>query len=196
MDEKEFITVKRKDHKIIKPLGEHSYLVERDGEQYFLKLLGAKTKAFSDYKYALKRLKASGINMPKLIKIDKKIGAVLTEYIAGDSVFSKLVCEDLSETILKEIFDINYLCKMNKIALDYNPHNFVIKNDKLYYINYVFDAYSKDKDFSENGIKLWFYTKEFRDLLCYEGYSVDQSRMKSDFQQNKDILLLVVKYYK
>ena len=76
-----------------------------------------------------------------------------------------LLEKDLDDEVIKLAFGQNFRAKVNGLLLDFNPQNFRYYNGILYYMPFTFDTYTKDQDFSLVGIKKWFYTKEFRDLL-------------------------------
>ena len=190
------LVVKKKTYKVLEELGQHTFLVEKDDKKFVIKTLGIKTEAYSNYVFANKCLSSTGVRVPKLIKADKKTGNVLLEYIGGDYVFDLLINGPLNDNIMEKAFVFNWFAKANRLAIYFNPHNFKYFNEDLYYVNYTFDEYEKVKDFSEKGIKLWFYTNDFAKLLKEENIEVNEARIKKDFEQNKEILLTVVKYYR
>lgn len=46
-------------------------------------------------------------------------------------------------------------------SIDYFPTNFVVQEDKLYYIDYECNDYMEEWNFENWGIKYWSQTKEF-----------------------------------
>lgn len=192
----EDIVIKKKPYTVLEELGPHSYKVERDGTIYYAKQFGLADGMLSDFKYAHKRLKCANVKAPKLFVLDKKTGFVLLEYISGETVFERLVKEDLSEKIIEKAFQMNWLARTSGLLLHFNPQNFRIVNDDLYYLPFTFDTWSKAKDFSQIGIYQWFYTTQFRNMLIEKGIPIDKSRILNEYDRNKQLVLMVVKYYR
>ena len=190
------IIIKRKEYQIIEEINDFMAVATRDGTKYFIRFLGVKTKAFDDFKYASKRFKAANIPSPKVFVIDKKSGCAVTEYIDGPTIYDELIKHDLDDHIYEQLFQMNWYARTSMMQLDFNPQNFRLMNDKLYYLPFTFQQYIRSKDFTENDIKLWFYTNEFRDILKNNGVLLDKSRIISDYEMNKKIVLTVVKYFR
>ena len=49
--------------------------------------------------------------------------------------------------------------------IDYFPTNFVVLEDKLYYIDYECNDYMEEWNFENWGIKYWSQTKEFLEYV-------------------------------
>ena len=49
--------------------------------------------------------------------------------------------------------------------IDYFPTNFVVQEDKLYYIDYECNDYMEEWNFENWGIKYWSQTKEFLEYV-------------------------------
>lgn len=192
----ENIVIKKKEYTPIKELGDNTLLVENNGKKYVVKYLGIKTKAFDDFKYAVKRMKTCNVSVPEVFIIDKKTGYALLQYIYGKTVFEELIEHDLEEDIYAQAFFQNWLARKALIQLDFNPHNFRIMDGKLFYMPFTFSIYKKENDFSQTDLRLWFYTKEFEELLRNEEISLQKSRLLNDYEMNKKLVLTVVKYYR
>lgn len=192
----ENIIIKKKEYTPIKELGENLLLVEKDGVKYVVRWLGIKTGAFSDFKYAMKKMKTSRVASPEIYVLDKKTGYALMQYIDGPTAYDELIDHDFDDNIYQQLFEMNWFARKAMMQLDFNPQNFRIMNDKLYYIPFTFDFYKKSNDFVEKDLRLWFYTKEFEKLLTENGHLLKHDRLLSDFELNKKIVLTVVKYYR
>ena len=190
------VVIKKKEYTPIKELGENLLLAENDGKKYVIRFLGIKTDAFSDFKYSSKRMKTANISSPEVYCIDKKTGCAVMQYIDGPTMFEELVDHDFDDNIYQQIFLINWNARRMMLQLDFNPRNFRIQNGKIYYIPFTFDFYKKENDFTENDLRLWFYTKEFEELLRNDGILLQHSRLLNDYELNKKIVLTVVKYYR
>ena len=190
------VIIKKKEYTPIKELGENLLLAERDGVKYVIRFLGVKTDAFSDFKYATKRIKTANVSAPEVYCIDKKTGCAVMQYIDGPTMFEELIDHDFDDNIYIQLFNINWNARKMMLQLDFNPRNFRIQNGKIYYIPFIFDLYKKSNDFTEKDLRLWFYTKEFEELLRNEGILLQHSRLLNDYELNKKIVLTVVKYYR
>ena len=159
-------------YKVIKLLGRgkggYSYLVENENKLYVLKQIhhepcdyytfGNKIESeLNDYK----KLLEVGINMPKMLAIDMDAEIIIKEYIEGPTIF-ELVRDDLmKEEYMIQIKEMAQLARSFDLNIDYYPTNFIVNNDKLYYVDYECNEYSDEWNFENWGIKYWSKTKEF-----------------------------------
>ena len=118
------------------------------------------------------------------------------EDIKGETIFEELCKHDLDEKIIEQAFLLNYKTRINRIRLDFNPDKFIYRDNKLYYLPFTFTEYIRDEDFTQKEIRLWFYTNEFKNLLIEKGLPLDKSRLKNEYERNKEIVLTVVKYFR
>ena len=191
----EQVVVKRRTFNILETLSDNSFKVERKNKVFFLK----KFNSFSDYEYCFERRKKfinNGIKVPKIIKADKKALSIIFEYVEGQNVLEMLYKTPLPESVYKAAFMMNYLARLSKITLDFDPSNYIYTDDgKLYYMGLKYFEYDEKTNFVQKGIRLWFYTKEFSNLLLEKGHQIDKTRLKDDYVINKEIVLMTVKYY-
>jgi TP53 regulating kinase and related kinases len=152
----------------------YSYLAELDKKSYILKVMhnepceyysfGDKNKVLlevNDYH----KLKTCGILLPKLITYNAETNYLVKEFIDGQ-IASQMIAENqISETILKQLFDIYHCAKNYKINIDYFPSNFVIKDNKLYYIDYECNPYIPKWDLPNWGIYYWANSEGFKEYL-------------------------------
>ena len=167
----EEVSVNHKLYKIIKLLGHgkggYSYLAEKDGELVVLKQIhhepcsyytfGNKIEAeINDYK----RLCDAGINIPKMIDVDKKSERIIKEYIEGDLI-SELVKEgEVKESYITQVRKMADLAFNAGLNIDYYPTNFVVQRNQnneevLFYIDYECNNYMEEWSFDNWGIKHW-----------------------------------------
>ena len=160
------LKVNDKEYEVVTLLGKgkggYSYLVTREGTFYVLKQIhhepcsyytfGNKIEAeLNDYQTILK----TGINIPKMIDVDKKEERILKEYIEGPMI-SELVNEDkMKDTYYEQVLKIQELCKKAGINVDYYPTNFIVKDDILYYIDYECNKYDPKWDYDNWGSQYW-----------------------------------------
>ena len=147
--------------------GGYSYLVENNGNEYVLKQIhhepceyyqfGNKIQSeIDDYN----KLKSIGIRMPRMIDADIENERILKEYIEGKTA-DELVKEgtDVSEYIEQ----VRWMCTLlydKHINIDYFPTNFVVREHKVYYIDFECNDYMEKWDFENWGIKYWRQSPE------------------------------------
>ena len=192
----EIIEIKRKEYEVIEQIGDHSFKVERKGQFYFMKKFEDDPAGFEKFVDAEHSLRVSGVTNPKCFLYDKKLRIVILEYVEGESCFDLLLKEDLPETIIELMFKTFWYAKNDRLALDYSPKNFVFSNGKLYYLPFICGRFTYNEQFVQKDIMLWFFTKDFIKYCHSLGIDVDQSRLKSDYETNKNIALMTVKYYR
>lgn len=192
----EIIEIKRKEFEIIKQIGDRTFKAERKGQLFFIKKFGEDEKGFEDFVDAEHRLRVSGVTNPKCYLYDKKQRIAVIEYVEGDTCLEALLGGELIETIIELLFKTFWYAKTDRLALDYHPENFVFTNGKLYYLPFKVGKFVSKDSFIQEDIRLWFYTKEFIKYCHSIGISTDESHLKSDYETNKSIALMTVKYYR
>ena len=152
--------------------GGYSYLVTDGAGRYTLKKIhhepcdyytfGDKLESeLRDYE----RLKAIGIALPELMDVDVEQERILKEYIAGDTIFDLVRRDEMREDYFAQIramCDRLYPAHTN---IDYFPTNFVVRDGKLYYIDYECNDYMDQWNFENWGIKYWSRSPEFLQYL-------------------------------
>jgi len=192
----EEIEVKRKVFTVDSQIGERTFKVERKGQYYFLKKFGDDVKGFEDFVEAEHRLRVSGVCNPKCYLFDKKTRIAVIEYIEGDNCLEALLGGELTETIIELLFKTFWYARTDRLALDYRPDNFVFTNGKLYYLPFKCGKYENNESFIQKDIRLWFFTKDYIAYCHSLGIDADQSHLLSDYEINKKIALMTVKYYR
>ena len=192
----EIIEIKRKEYEVIEQISDHTYKVERKGQYYLMKKFEDDPAGFEKFVDAEHDLRVSGVTNPKCYLYDKKLRIAILEYIEGETCFDILLKEDLSESIIEQLFKTFWYAKNDRLALDYSPKNFVFSNGKLYYLPFIVGRFTSNEQFVQKDIMLWFFTKDFIKYCHSLGIDVDQSRLKSDYETNKNIALMTVKYYR
>lgn len=142
-----------------------------------------------------KKLNKYGINIPKLIAVDKKQMITIEESIDGKTCFEELLDNDLDDKHFELLFVMYRFCRFSKINLDYNPKNFILKDKKLYYTGRHFWPLKKEKNLENEGIRYWLYTNEFANYLQELSINVDFKRVLPEEVANKKIVLLCVTYW-
>ena len=172
----EEMSVNDRKFKIIKLLGHgkggYSYLVTDGNNEYVLKQIhhepcdyynfGNKIESeINDYK----RLKKIGISMPEMIDVDLKNERILKKYIKGDTIFEYVARNEVKEDYINQIKNMCRILYAANTNIDYFPTNFVVQDDKLYYIDYECNDYMEEWNFENWGIKYWSLTKEFLEYI-------------------------------
>jgi hypothetical protein len=67
----------------------------------------------------------------------------------------------MKDEYISQIKDMCRILYMNKLNIDYYPTNFVIKNNKVFYIDYEINEYMDEWNFENWGIKFYSKTAEF-----------------------------------
>ena len=170
------MNVNKKEYKIVKLLGHgkggYSYLAEREGKFYVLKQIhhepceyysfGNKIEAEqNDYN----RLLQTGIRIPRMLDIDMANERILKEYIDGPTIYDlvkKDAMKDLYLVQMREMATVVYEAALN---IDYFPTNFIVQDEKIFYIDYECNNYMDEWNFENWGIKYWSKTPEFIDYM-------------------------------
>ena len=193
---REIIELKRKQFEVIEELGEHSKKVERNGKIYFLKEYPNK-QSFELALDNFNKLHKNGVFVPDIYMYEKNKFVMVREFIEGETVLDMLLKEDLSEEIIEKVFNVNWYVRNGKLSIDFKPENFKLYKDKLCYLPLICGKYNEKYLFQNQDIWFWFYTKDFVNYIINKGIKVDQNRANvNQAALNKNIALMVVKYYK
>ena len=192
----EEIEIKRKIYQVIEQVGDRSFKVERKGEYFFLKKFDNDRGGFDKFVDCEHRLRVSGVTNPKCYLYDKNLRWAVIEYVEGDNCLDLLTKGELPEQAYELMFKAYWYGKTDRMALDMKPDNFVYTNGKLYYMPFKCEKFVSNDTFVQRDINLWFFTKDFVKYCHSKGIDVDQSRLKSDYETNKAIALMTVKYYR
>ncbi len=192
------IVIKRKKFEVIEQLGENSFKVKKGKKFYFVKRFGENEEAFFNFKKVCSDIYNLGVPCPEVCIADKKTFDIALTYIDGVNAFEYLTKNHITDKQLENLYRANWIAKLNKGAIDFDPDKWMFAGDKVYYIAYTLGTYSeKDKDKLINGdIKKWYFTKEFRAFAAEKGVEIDKSLIKTEFEANREIMLAACKYYK
>ncbi|MGM9858286.1 MAG: hypothetical protein ACI311_03450 [Bacilli bacterium] len=165
MDKMKF---KEKEFNVIKLLGKgkggYSYLVEdEEHNQFVLKKIHHEPCSYYSFpkdKLSLelndyKRLSCLGLAIPKLLDFDKKEDAILKEYIEGPTIESLVKNGKMKEDYIKQVEEMANILKMNNLNIDYYPTNFIVQNEKIYYIDFECNDYHEEWSFEVWGKQYW-----------------------------------------
>lgn len=169
------INLKDREYDVIKLLGHgkggYSYLVTDGKQKYVLKQIhhepcdyyqfGNKIEAEkNDYEALCK----TGICMPRMLQIDEENERILKEYIEGPTIYELVLGDQMKETYLEQVRQMSDMVFQAGLNIDYFPTNFVVQQEKLYYIDYECNRYMEEWNFENWGSAYWAKTPE---LLKY-----------------------------
>ena len=164
--------VNSKSYEVIKLLGHgkggYSYLVTDGKKQYVLKQIhhepcdyyqfGNKIESeIRDYE----RLEKIGIRMPEMFEVDILNERILKEYTDGDTIYDYVLQNKVKQDYVEQMKEMCVHLYAANTNIDYFPTNFVVQENKLYYIDYECNDYMEEWNFENWGIKYWSQTEEF-----------------------------------
>ena len=168
--------VKGKKYVVISKLGHgkggYSFLVECEGKQYVLKKIHHEpcsyytfsNKIQSEYD-AYKYLSSLNLPLPMMYEIDFEQEIVIKEYIEGETIYDLVLNEEMKKEYIDQMKEMCKVLYANNTNIDYFPTNFVVKNNKIYYIDYECNKYMDEWNFENWGIKYWSKTPEFNQYV-------------------------------
>ena len=166
-DLRETISVNNNDYHIIRLLGKgkggYSYLVQKNSQFYVLKQIhhepcdyysfGNKIEAeYNDYN----RLINTNLSVPRMIDIDFGNERILKEYIEGPDIATLVKKKLMKENYYSQIEEMAQMLKEQNLNIDYYPANFIVQNDKLYYIDYECNTYMEEYSYQAWGRQYWY----------------------------------------
>ena len=166
-DLRETISVNNNNYHIIRLLGKgkggYSYLVQKNSQFYVLKQIhhepcdyysfGNKIEAeYNDYN----RLINTNLSVPRMIDIDFGNERILKEYIEGPDIATLVKKKLMKENYYSQIEEMAQMLKEQNLNIDYYPTNFIVQNDKLYYIDYECNTYMEEYSYQAWGRQYWY----------------------------------------
>ena len=166
-DLRETISVNNNDYHIIRLLGKgkggYSYLVQKNSQFYVLKQIhhepcdyysfGNKIEAeYNDYN----RLINTNLSVPRMIDIDFGNERILKEYIEGPDIATLVKKKLMKENYYSQIEEMAQMLKEQNLNIDYYPTNFIVQNDKLYYIDYECNNFMEQYSYHTWGRQYWY----------------------------------------
>ena len=191
----EKIIVKNKEYDVIEQLDENCYVINFKKKKAFVQKFVSKDELLN-FMEVSKKIKNSGVNSPKVLMYDKKSYSFVREYLEGEIVFDRLVKNGLSDDVYDQLFQQFWYARVDRLGLDYHTDKWLISGGKLYYLPYIYGKYTSKDDFLKNDIKQWFLSKEFAEFAKEKGFEIDESLMPSEYELNRKITLISVKFYR
>ena len=166
------MSVNEKSYVVLKLLGHgkggYSYLVTDGTKEYVLKQIHHEPCDYYQFGNKIEseikdyvRLKEIGIPMPAMLAVDMENERILKEYIKGDTIFDYVLQNEVKPAFVKQVKEMCVDLYAANINIDYFPTNFVVQDEKLYYIDYECNDYMAEWNFENWGIQYWSQTKAF-----------------------------------
>ena len=153
--------------------GGYSYLVTDGAGEYVLKQIHHEPCDYYQFGDKLAselrdydRLTAVGIPMPRLLAVDHRQERLLKEYIPGDTIEKYVMADRMEDGFFWQMEDMCRKLYPAGLNIDYFPTNFVVREGKLYYVDYECNGYMEQWDFQHWGSKYWWKSQEFLDYFC------------------------------
>jgi len=167
------MTVNEKEYTVLRLLGKgkggYSYLVTDGTGEYVLKQIHHEPCDYYQFGDKLaselrdyERLRSIGIPMPKLLEVDEKQERILKEYIPGDTIDVYVKEDRMEDGFFWQMEDMCRLLYPANTNIDYFPTNFVVREGKVFYIDFECNDYMEQWDFRNWGSKYWWKSEEFR----------------------------------
>lgn len=151
----------------------YSYLAELENQFFVLKLMHNEPcpyYRFGDNKVVLevdayRDLSRCKIKMPELLDYNVERKYIVKDYIDGITAAELIAGNKITESTLEQLFKIYRLAKNAGYNIDYFPSNFVIQDERLFYIDYECNPYIPDWDLLNWGIYYWANAQGFKEFL-------------------------------
>ncbi len=192
----ETLRIKHRDFQIIEKVSDNVFKCSYKNKVYLVTHFEPHTSSADELIYNLERIFSSGVSSPKLRFIDKKSGYYVRDLVEGKKVIEYLGETDITEDQLQQLFNNAFLAKIKGITLDYSPDKWIIADERLIYIDTYCTKYDENSDLVKSYLRLWFPTTEMEKYLQKYGISIDKNRIKDQYSVNKQIVLMLCKYYK
>lgn len=164
------MTLNGKEYTILKLLGKgkggYSYLVTDGVGEYVLKQIHHEPCDYYQFGDKLaselrdyQRLRQLEIPMPALLEADETAERLLKEYIPGPTAAQLVEMGNMRAEYVKQVEAMCEKLYAAGLNIDYYPTNFVLKDEKLYYIDYECNDYMAQWDFENWGKQYWQFRK-------------------------------------
>lgn len=166
------LAVNRNEYELVKLLGKgkggYSYLASDGRARYVLKQIHHEPCAYYQFGDKIEaemrdyeRLRGIGIPMPRLLDVDVAHERILKEFIDGETIYELVLRDGMKPDYLQQVQAMCVMLYAANTNIDYFPTNFVVRNDRVYYVDFECNDYMDAWNFENWGIKYWSKTEEF-----------------------------------
>jgi len=192
----EFIQIKNKKFVLTSLRAEHedhsTYICTWSNRTYCLRIYKEGfDKAMADYR----QLKHAGINMAKICFHDAAQQVIVFDYFPEEDCLTVLGRGPLAEEYLEALFALYRFARFSKVALDWQPQNFMLRGHQMFYLPTKWEPLTDDNRLEKEGLRHWFLGDEARALLKRKGFDVSALPHMSEAEVNKAMALTVVRYW-
>ena len=101
------------------------------------------------------RLVAAGVPVPKLLAVDEQQERLLKEYVDGPTVAQLVEQNAMPDACLAQVRALSEQLRAQGMNIDWYPTNFILQNEKLYYVDYECNDYMDQWSFERWGVQYW-----------------------------------------
>lgn len=145
-----------------------SFLIMYEGSPAVLKIMHKKpfinghTFTIEDELRSYHLLSKLPIDIPKIFTYSKDESYLIKSYIPGDTLAVYISKNDIPIDLYLESYQKFIEYEQLGFNIDYFPTNFVIHNNKLFYVDYEINPYDQKWNFLNWGIHFWFNQEGFK----------------------------------
>ena len=93
--------------------------------------------------------------MPRLLDVDEPNERILKEYIPGPTAAELVEQGLMRQSYIEQVEAMCVLLYAHHTNIDYYPTNFILYQEKLFYIDYECNAYMDEWNFENWGKQYW-----------------------------------------
>ena len=189
------IISKHREFEIIEIISDNIFKCSYKNKMYIITKFDLNDSDYKNNLFYISRLCHSGVKQPKLKFIDKKQGLVVREYVEGINLFDYILDHDFDENIYKQVFFNSYSARLAGLNLSFDLKSWILVGSQLLYNSLYCAKYDNSKDFTKEKIREWFLSKELSKYYENSGVLMDKTRIKQEYEVNKEMVLMTCKYY-
>ena len=100
-----------------------------------------------------------------MLDIDIPNERLIKEFIDGPTIFELVKTDAMQDRYLTQVREMAKAAYEAGLNIDYFPTNFVVQDDRVFYIDYECNDYMDEWNFENWGRKYWSKTREFIDYF-------------------------------
>lgn len=146
------------------------YLYSFEGKKVVIKELVSKVDEDGQIEinkelYSYERLELLGIRIPKLLGYNYQENIMIKEYLEGKDLLGMIRDKKLTKENYIELLKYGERVNSDNLNIDYFPNNFILKEEKLYYVNYKVFPYTENLNLRNWGIYYWINSEGIREYM-------------------------------